>query len=264
MNTNKSAFHSRPFAASLFLATFAAAQQQPQQQPQQPQRQIAEQPAANLGAPPPNLADLMRANNGSLYRAAVAMPGDPRIVTAQQVNPFAVPAPVPKTLAKHDLVTIVVREESEFTSEGTTDTKKGGGIDARVEAFPKFNLADFALKSAVGDYQPRIAFEGDRNYKGEATVDRKDSLTTRVQAEVVDVKPNGTLVLQARKRIVTDEEAQLFVLTGVCRVQDITIDNTVLSTQMYDLDVRKTHSGAVRDGTKRGFVPRALDWINPF
>jgi flagellar basal body L-ring protein FlgH len=56
----------------------------------------------------------------------------------------------------------------------------------------------------------------------------------------------------------------LFVLTGVCRVQDITTDNSVLSTQLFDLDVRKTHSGAVRDGTKRGFVPRALDWINPF
>lgn len=234
------------------------------QQQQPPQRQVAEQPTANLGAPPPNVADLMRSNNGSLYRAAVAMQSDPRLVTAQQVNPFAVPAPVPKTLAKHDLVTIVVREQSEYTSEGTTDTKKSAGLDSRVEAFPKFDLSDFVLSSAISDYQPRIAVNGDRNYKGEATVDRKDSLTLRVQAEVVDVKPNGTLVLQARKRIVTDEEAQLFVLTGVCRVQDITADNSVLSTQLFDLDVRKTHSGAVRDGTKRGFVPRALDWINPF
>ena len=72
------------------------------------------------------------------------------------------------------------------------------------------------------------------------------------------------MVLQARKRIKTDEEEQLLVLTGICRVQDVTPDNTVLSTQLYDFDVRKTHTGVVRDATKRGWVPRAIDWINPF
>jgi flagellar L-ring protein precursor FlgH len=105
---------------------------------------------------------------------------------------------------------------------------------------------------------------GTRNLKGEATVDRSDSLILRVQAEVIDVKPNNTLVLQARATITSDEEAQTLVLSGTCRAEDVTPDNTVLSTQLYDKNVTKTHTGAVRDTTKRGFVPRLLDVINPF
>ena len=92
----------------------------------------------------------------------------------------------------------------------------------------------------------------------------RQRLTARITAEIVDVKPNGTMVLQARKRIKTDEEVEQFVLTGICRADDIIADNTILSTQLYDKAVNKTHTGAVRDTTKRGFVPRLLDVINPF
>lgn len=232
--------------------------------PEQSGRQLTKQEQIDRDVPPPNIGELMRANNGSLYRAAAAMPNDPRMIRAADVSLVAVPVPKPKLMQKHDLLTIIVREESNYSSEATADTKKSAGFDAKISSFPKFNLADFALESAIGDYTPRLAADGSRNYKGEGTVDRKDVLTARIQAEVVDVKPNGTLVLQARKRIKTDEEEQLFVLTGICRVQDITPDNTVLSTQLYDSDVRKTHTGVVRDSTKRGWVPRAIDWINPF
>jgi len=192
------------------------------------------------------------------------MPDDPRLIKAGDVSYFSIAAPKPKTLAKHDLVTIIVREESSYSSDGKADAKKEAAFDAKIQQFPKIDLSNFALAAGIGATIPELRLSGTRDYKNEGGTDRNDKLTARLQAEVVDVKPNGTLVLQARKRIVTDEEEQLFVLTGICRVQDVTADNSVLSTQLYDLDVKKNHSGPVRDATKRGWVPRAIDWINPF
>jgi flagellar L-ring protein FlgH len=81
---------------------------------------------------------------------------------------------------------------------------------------------------------------------------------------VLDVKPNGTLVLQARKRIKTDEEEQAFILTGVCRAEDITADNSILSTQLYDLELSKSHQGTVRNATRKGWGGKLLDAISPF
>ncbi|HEX5245021.1 MAG TPA: flagellar basal body L-ring protein FlgH [Tepidisphaeraceae bacterium] len=105
---------------------------------------------------------------------------------------------------------------------------------------------------------------GDRTFKGTGDVTRNDTFTARITAEVLDVKPNGTLVLQARKHIKTDEEEQLMVLTGTCRVEDVTADNTVLSTQLNDLDLQKNHKGDVREATRRGFLGKLLDFVNPF
>src|SRR5256886_7855166 len=219
-------------------------------------------------APPPdtaqNTAALLHSNGGSLLRASLAAQPDPSVAKASQISFFAVPPPVPKVLKKHDLITIIVREESESKTEGTTDLKKQADLDAKIEQFVKANVGNFALQNSIGPTVPEIKLNGTRNLKGEATVDRSDSLILRVQAEVIDVKPNNTLVLQARATITSDEEIQTLVLSGTCRAEDVTPDNTVLSTQLYDKAVTKTHTGAVRDTTKRGFVPRLLDVINPF
>ncbi len=219
---------------------------------------------AGPNSPPPDLDSILHRSGGSLLQASLASQNDPGQSKLSDVSFYAVPEPEPRTLRKHDLITIVVREESEFKSEGTTDLKKQADLDAKVDAFVRFSLANFALKSNTGGTTPEVNLSGNRNFKGEATVDRTDSLTARITAEVVDVKPNGTLVLQARKRIKTDEEVQQFVLTGIVRAEDVSGDNTVLSTQMYDLELDKSHKGAVRDTTRRGWVPKLLDAINPF
>jgi flagellar L-ring protein precursor FlgH len=209
-------------------------------------------------------ANLMRRTGGSLLQATMTVPTNQADAKLTDLSFFAVTEPEPRFVRKHDLVTIIVREESEYSSEGTTDLKKQADLEARIDQFIRFSLDNFELKNSIGGPAPEIRMSGNRNFKGEATVDRSDSLIARITAEVVDVKPNGTLVLQARKRIRTDEEVQTFILTGNCRAEDISADNTLLSTQLYDLELSKSHKGAVRDTTKRGWVPKLLDAINPF
>jgi flagellar L-ring protein FlgH len=213
-------------------------------------------------------AELMRRHNGSLLRAALSTPnpstpaltsGDP----LEAASYFYVPAPEPRVVRKHDLITIIIREESQAKTNAKTDLSRDSEIDARVEEF--LRVSGFKLTGGgVSDPIPSIKASAERNFQGNGKIDRTDSFTARIQAEVIDVKPNGTLVLQARKRIMTDDEEQTFVLSGVCRAEDVTADNSVLSTQLYDLELHKKTKGAVRDSTRRGAVHRFFDWLNPF
>jgi len=209
-------------------------------------------------------ASLLKSNGGSLLRASLAAQPDASFAKASQVSFFAVPPPEPHVLKKRDLVTIIVREESETSVDATSETKRKSDLDAKVDQFIKLNFAEGMIENAIGGDPPQIKASGTRNFKGEATLDRTDSMTMRVQAEVVDVKPNGTLVLQARATVTTDEEIQSIVLSGNCRAEDVTQDNTVLSTQLYDKTITKSHKGAARDATKRGLIQRLLDVVNPF
>lgn len=205
-------------------------------------------------------AEAIQRARGSLMRASLGANPDPA-----QISFMAVAEPQPRTLKKHDLVTIIVREESQSKSNGSTDLKKEATFETKLEEFIKLSFKNAALEGGgVGTTPPSIKMSGSREFKGDGSVDRSDSLTFRVTGEVIDVKPNGTLVLQARQRIKTDDEEQMFILSGVCRAEDVSPDNTVLSTQMFDKDVTKTTKGAVRDSTKRGWVPKLLDALNPF
>jgi flagellar L-ring protein precursor FlgH len=162
-------------------------------------------------------------------------------------------------------VTIIIREESDMSTDATTELKKNADLDMALEEWVKVNFKNFAIEGgAQGANPPAVRMNGSRNLKGEAKVERTDSFLARITAEVVDVKPNGTFAVQARKVIRKDDEVQEFLLTGICRGADVTPDNTVLSSQVYNLELSTKHKGAVRDTTKRGLIPKLLDFINPF
>jgi len=201
---------------------------------------------------------------GSMLRATVSNPIDPANATLTAVSFFSVPETKPRTIKKHDLVTIIVDENSQYSSNGTTALQKEADFDAKVTAMVRLSLSKLDLSENSINTNPEIGTTGTRDFSGTGAVNRTDTMTTRLTAEVLDVKPNGTLVLQARQHIKTDDEEQMMILSGTCRVEDVTPDNTVLSTQMFDKDVTKTNKGAVRDTMNRGWVPKLLDVINPF
>jgi flagellar L-ring protein precursor FlgH len=178
---------------------------------------------------------------------------------------YAVAPREPRKLKKYDLITVIVREESDSKTKSLTDLKKSAEINAILEQYIQFNLSNFAVKGQPPlTNQPQIKGSADRNFKGDGSTDRSDSFSARVQAQVIDVKPNGILIIQATKQIKNDDEEQKFTLTGMVRAEDVTPDNSVLSTQLADLNLEKMTKGAVSDTSKRGWLPRLMDALNPF
>jgi flagellar L-ring protein precursor FlgH len=218
----------------------------------------------NNAAPAPTIAAQLQRSGGSLARVQLAGQSDPATSGATSASYFAVAAPLPKLVHKHDLVVIVVNEQSNFSSTGLTDLKHTSDLNAEIDSYLALRLSNLRLANLTPALPLDLKASSAHDFNGQATLTRADALTTQISAEVIDVKPNGSVVLKASTHIKNDEEEQTIELTGICRVEDITADNSVLSTQLSNLDVKKTHTGAVRDTTERGFIPRLLDTINPF
>src|SRR5690606_24123486 len=102
-----------------------------------------------------------------------------------------------------------------------------------------------------------------REFTGDGAQERRDTITARITAKVLDVKPNGQVVLEARSSIISDEE-QVMLISGVCRAEDITLTNTVQSTQLADLRLEIHHSGELREAAKKGVLTKLLDTIFNF
>lgn len=254
-------------ASLLCLAGVARAQTAPATAAPAPQRETKRQ---NVPSEPANnnMADqaalMLRSTDGSLLQAQLAVRAGPAQVQPSQVSFFAVPEPPPKLLKKHDLVTIVVDEESTISSKGTNNMSRDSELDAKVNDFVKFSPKNLTLTGLQATTTPEINLSGIRSFQGSGEVDRSDSFIARITAEVVDVKPNGTIILQARERIKSDEEEQQLILTGTCRAEDVTAANSVLSSQLFDLQLQKNHKGDVRQATRRSTLGKLLDIFNPF
>ncbi|HED52942.1 MAG TPA: hypothetical protein ENJ00_01915 [Phycisphaerales bacterium] len=173
--------------------------------------------------------------------------------------------PPPKQLRLHDLVTIIVNETSRATRTQSLDTKKDYKANVRLSQFPSLaDLIEARLEAGDSNTTDLLNILGKFQTKNKGEYERTDRMTTRIQAEVIDIKPNGVLVLEARTRIQTDEEIQLFVLSGNCRTEDVTDQNTILSGQMHNLNIITKNEGEVRKGARKGFIPRALETLFAF
>jgi flagellar L-ring protein precursor FlgH len=226
-------------------------------------------------APRPVTVTQVAPIRGSLFRqgAVAATPvgadGQPLLgAPAAPVSLIAVQPPQPRKYKKNDILTIIVRQDSQSTTNGSGKAKKSQDFDFGIEQFLQLALSSSGIPSIgnVGDSSklPEIKFKYANDRQADASQARQDSLSLRISGTVVDVKPNGTMVVEATAHITVDKEEQLFRLSGVCRVEDLTVDNTILSTQLADLTISKQTRGEVRDGTKRGWLNQFIDKVSPF
>lgn len=185
-------------------------------------------------------------------------------ISSLEASWITVDIPQPKDFRVHDLVEIIVNEVSKHSTKADSKLERENSIDASLTDWLRFgnNLSIRPDRQSDGD--PKIAASIEREFEGTGEQLREDAVTYRIMAEVVDVLPNGTLVLEATKTIVTDEDATTLTLTGVCRSTDIGLNNTLLSSKLAKLQVRKTSAGAARDATRRGAIHRFWDRFNPF
>lgn len=173
------------------------------------------------------------------------------------------PPPPLRVFDVNDVVTIRVDEISRTMAEGAAESRKRTLYEAILTDW--IRLQDLRLRpdpQENGD--PTIAAESNKNYRAESTIESRESLTFNIAATVVDIRPNGNLVLEASKSIRLNDNLWETALTGICRAQDIAPDNVVLSKDLIDLQIRKVDRGHLRDGYKRGWLQRILDRVQFF
>lgn len=233
-----------------FIATSAKAQSLLEEPPEKPGMAPATAPAPG------------GESSGSLT-------APPAMSTAERLKSqslFAVAPPKPRTYQKHDLVEVIINESSVEKMEQSLDTKKDYNLSAELSKFPSLrHLLELQLQNGDTTNLPvQLGLKSNNKYKGEGEFERKDNLTARLSAKVVDVKPNGTLVIEATESRQQDEETYTLVLSGTCRSEDITRNNTIQSSQLAGLTIRIDHDGQVKKAAEKGFIPRIFEAIFNF
>ncbi len=83
---------------------------------------------------------------------------------------------------------------------------------------------------------------------GEITT--RELLVYNITARIVDIRPNGNLVLEARKTMRVDDELVENSLTGTVRAEDIPPNNVVLSEKLAELTTTGARSAMCAIRTK--------------
>ncbi len=163
-----------------------------------------------------------------------------------------------KARAVGDLLTIIIKESSSAKQDTSVERKKESSTDASIKTF--FYPSD---KHLVKDGQkPAFKWSSKRESSGEGKSDSAAEIETKVTARVIDVQPNGNLLIEATREIEIGGSTLKIVLTGLVRPDDISADNTVEST--YIADAKITYEGPMMEVMRRGLLERLMDFFNIF
>lgn len=190
--------------------------------------------------------------------------GTTRPLTLPSASLTYIALPPPKKIELHDLIIVKVDELARMSSDGELSRRKNSSLTAQ--------LKDWILWPELFTIKPDPQADGDQTVDGSlqqqirATneLETRESLMLNIACEIVDIRPNGLLVLEGHKRIGVNEETWEVSLTGLCRRDDILPDNTVFSRNVLDLRLDKRDHGQIRDGYRRGWFTRWYDQFNPF
>jgi flagellar L-ring protein precursor FlgH len=149
-----------------------------------------------------------------------------------------------KAVRLHDVVAIVVTESLAATTDGQVKNSRASNASSGLTGlFGKLKGSN-ALQNLLG-----MTAASGLSAQGQSTTN--SSLSTTFGAEVVDVLPNGMLVVQATRQLTFSQQTQLIKLRGLVRPEDVSAQNQVQSTAMTDLELEVTGKGIVNDSTYR-------------
>ena len=173
-----------------------------------------------------------------------------------------VKAPEKRVFKVHDIITIIVSEKLQDTRQSRFNRQRNATLKAAINEFIRLgkdgNLRPAALDSPTIDTN----LTGRIQSTGKKT--EKEGVTYRIAATIVDILPNGNLVLEARKRIRSDRDITEYTLSGIIRHIDVQENNTAQSEDIANLRIDLKRNGKTYDSTRRSWGTRLVDLFFPF
>jgi flagellar L-ring protein FlgH len=155
-----------------------------------------------------------------------------------------------------DLVTIVVNESTSALASGVTNSSRKSSASSNITSL--YGATTAKLSNLLGT-------AGDQELAGTAQTSRNMTIATTISARVIQVTPNGSLLVEGVKNIGVNSEKQTITVQGLIRPVDLTTGNTINSVQVANLSVKVDGKGVVGDAIRRpNFLYRLLLGLLPF
>ena len=161
-----------------------------------------------------------------------------------------------------DILTILVQESNTASKDNSTKTSKQSGVDASIDTF-LYGPQASGLLTKGGQY-PGLKFNAKTDFAGAGTINNSEQITARIATRVIDVLPNGNLVIEGTRQISFAGETQDAVLRGTVRMEDVSASNTIYSYNVADATIKYVSKGAITDAQNKGWFTRIWDKLSPF
>lgn len=155
-----------------------------------------------------------------------------------------------------DTLTVVLDEKTSATKKSSASASKDSALSSKITSGTKVPvIGDWAglnLESKTGN-----------TYAGKGSSSATNDFSGTITVTVVEVYPNGNLMVAGEKRLAVSDEEEVIRFSGVVNPVDLNA-NTVSSTYVADARIEYRGRGAADDAQTPGLITRSVLKFWPF
>jgi flagellar L-ring protein FlgH len=167
-----------------------------------------------------------------------------------------------KAQAVGDILTILIQENNGATRQNNTTTSKKASLDASIASL-LYAPSISGLLTKKGTL-PAINYNSDAEFNGGGSINNAETITAQVSVVVMDVLPNGNMVIEGTLRTAFSGEKQDAIVRGIVRPDDVMANNTLYSYNIANATIQFISKGTISDAQRKGWFTKFWDKLTPF
>ena len=152
-----------------------------------------------------------------------------------------------------DPLTIILVESTTASKSVDSKNAKNGGFSLTTPSAGPFSVNNDALKAS-----------NNSSFKGGGNASQTNTFAGTLSVTIAEVRPNGTALVRGEKRMLLSQGHEWIQFSGIVRLADIDMDNTVMSSRVADAHIEYSGKGALQNASKQGWLGRFFNMILPF
>ncbi len=160
-----------------------------------------------------------------------------------------------------DIITIKIVENYQSSSKVNNKVDRKSSLTSGIKSFLGIEKK---IEKEHPNFKASEMFGGEfsSSTQGQGQFSRNTNIVATITARVVEVLPNGNMVVQGVRVVRQNENLEYITISGIVRPEDIEPDNTVLSTQLADAHIEYSGAGPSTLATRGpGWLARILQLI---
>lgn len=159
-----------------------------------------------------------------------------------------------------DMVTVQIVESVTASQKSDSDLKRANKTTAGITALPLFSGGAAAnLKD-----RSNIGFSNSNDFAGSGSTTSNNTFTGAISATVVDVLPNGHLVITGEKQIGVNHNVDVLRFSGTVDPRTLQPGSVVASTQVANVRIESRSRGQSGEAQSIGWLSRFFLNVMPF
>ena len=148
-----------------------------------------------------------------------------------------------------DILTIIISETATTSATRSSKNSKSGTVNMQA-GIGVFDFLNSIFPASIS---------GSDNFKADGSSASTNRANGRVSVTVVEVEPNGNMIVEGTQSIWQNKNEHKITLRGVVRRDDVTYANTVSSAQVADATIRFDGKGPLNSKQRQGILTQIFN-----